>query len=647
MMTHSDRIKAHDGINHILIDLFPAHAMTARPAQIELSHQILDTMLDGGIALFDAGTGIGKTYAYLAAGAAFDRCRAAGGLGFQPILFSTSSIALQNAIQNEYIPFLSDVLMEDGFIDRPIRTVIRKGKSHYVCEERLQKRLKKAGLKKKNRKTADALLTLKTRLDLDEVAQLSNYDRERVCVPQYCDCGRGSCRYLRFLERCHTERFLFHICNHNLLLADAIQYSSGRRPLLPRRAAIVIDEAHKLPEAAWQMFGITVCADDIRAMIDVLKTEQFFLLSDTLRTVSRPLLNRLDEPWDVEYSIDPFLRLLTPIYQTLNKITRQISNMTTRAARRKLYSTLSAVSLLCEGNADLVLYTDEGENGGTILCAATGDLVAQMKRALWSQPCGIVLTSGTLAVGDDFRRFRQAVGLPADSHAVKESVFLSPFDYQQNCLLYLPRRPPRKRGREPTDYYDSLTDETADLIRAAHGHTLALFTSYAELSAVEERLRKKELPYPLFTLRRNAVHTVERFRKTPGSVLLAAGAAWEGFDFPGDCVSLLIIPQLPFPFPDARKERERETYPTLREFIRVVVVPEMQIKLRQGFGRAIRTETDACVTAILDERAAPGSRYYPDVIAALPDMEQTRCFRTIKQFYRAVKPDKYFREGRL
>jgi len=368
MMTHSDRIKAHDGINHILIDLFPAHGMTARPAQIELSHQILDTMLDGGIALFDAGTGIGKTYAYLVAGAAFDRCRAAGGLGFQPILFSTSSIALQNTIQNAYLPFLSDVLIEDGFIDRPIRTVIRKGKSHYVCEERLQKRLKKAGLKRKNRKTADALLTLKTHLDMDDVARLSNYDRERVCVPQYCDCGRDSCRYLRFLERCHTGRFLFHICNHNLLLADAIQYGSGRRPLLPRRAAIVIDEAHKLSEAAWQMFGITVCADDIRALITVLKEEQFFLTADTLRTVSRPLLNRLDESWDATCSIEPFLRLLAPIYRTLDKLTRQISSMMTRAARRKVSSVLLAVSLLCEGNTDLVLYTAEKENGGTILC---------------------------------------------------------------------------------------------------------------------------------------------------------------------------------------------------------------------------------------------------------------------------------------
>jgi len=94
-----------------------------------------------------------------------------------------------------------------------------------------------------------------------------------------------------------------------------------------------------------------------------------------------------------------------------------------------------------------------------------------------------------------------------------------------------------------------------NLIIAAHGHTLVLFTSYAEMSAVEERLQRKHLPYPLFTLRRNAVHTTERFREIPGSVLLAAGAAWEGFDFPGDCVSMLILPRLPFAFPDAIKER--------------------------------------------------------------------------------------------
>jgi len=103
---------------------------------------------------------------------------------------------------------------------------------------------------------------------------------------------------------------------------------------------------------------------------------------------------------------------------------------------------------------------------------------------------------------------------------------------------------------------------------------------------------------------------MERFRKTPGAVLLATGAAWERFDFPGDCVSLLIIPRLPFAFPDALKEKEREGYASLRQFIQSVAVPEMQIKLRQGFGRAIRTESDTCVVAILDERAGRGRRYF-------------------------------------
>ncbi len=155
------------------------------------------------------------------------------------------------------------------------------------------------------------------------------------------------------------------------------------------------------------------------------------------------------------------------------------------------------------------------------------------------------------------------------------------------------------------------------------------------------------MSYPLSTLRCNAVHTTEQFWEISGNVLLATGAAWEGFDFSGDCVSMLIIPRLPFAFPDAMKERECEAYPTLREFIRTVVVPEMQIKLRQGFGRAIRTENDTCVVAILDERTTPGSRYYSDVILALPDMKQTRSFREIKQFYRDVKPNRYFWEGKL
>ena len=163
------------------------------------------------------------------------------------------------------------------------------------------------------------------------------------------------------------------------------------------------------------------------------------------------------------------------------------------------------------------------------------------------------------------------------------------------------------------------------------------------MSAVKDRL-KGQTSYPLFTMGRNAVHTMEQFKSQPGSVLLATGAAWEGFDFPGDCVSLLIIPRLPFAVPDALKEKERENHPTLRLFIRAVVVPEMQIKLKQGFGRAIRTETDTCVVAILDERSTPGQRHHNAMLAALPDMKITDSIEDVVEFIYRLKGPDYFKE---
>ena len=145
---------------------------------------------------------------------------------------------------------------------------------------------------------------------------------------------------------------------------------------------------------------------------------------------------------------------------------------------------------------------------------------------------------------------------------------------------------------------------------------------------------------------RNPSQILTEFRATPGSILLATGAAWEGMDFPGDCVSMLIIPRLPFAYPDAVKEKERENYPTLRAFIQAVVVPEMQIKLRQGFGRAIRTESDTCVIAILDERACRGRRYAQAVSEALPEMRRTGSLREVTMFLREKKPESYFEVGR-
>ena len=636
----NNRQNAHNEIDHIFKDLLPTRNMAERPAQVALCHQMLNAMLEGGIALCDAGTGIGKTYAYLVAGTVYSRFRAACGLGPKPILVSTSSIALQTAARDEYLPLLSDVLTEDGMIVQPLQAVIRKGKSHYVCDARLEQRLGQLDLQKKNWKAGAALLSLRGQLDMDEAAHLSHYDRERVCVPRICDCQREDCRYRAFLEDCDSGRYLFQICNHNLLLADAIHRGSGRKPILPDACALIVDEAHKLPETARQMFGVTLAAEDIRALTHSLRGERFLLAAEVLTDSAKSLLRKLDRPPEGK-PFDHYAKSLAAPERSLTVINRQLHGLLTMPIRRKLDRLSTTVTLFHQGHPDMVFYTEEDAHGGTMLCATIADLTAQLRQTLWRQERPAVLTSATLAVGEDFRRFKEETGLLTDSR-VTESVAPSPFDYQQNCLLYLPKFPPRQKD---AGYYDKLAKEIASLLDASQGHALALFTSYAAMSAVKERLPNHGLRYPLFTMGRSAIHTTEQFKARPGSVLLAAGAAWEGFDFPGDCVSLLIIPRLPFAVPDALKEKERENHPTLRLFIRAVVVPEMQIKLKQGFGRAIRTETDTCVVAILDERAAQGKRYSEDVLAALPEMPVTGSLEEVAKFIRTVKSSDYFMEA--
>ncbi len=638
-MNTDNRQNAHNEIDHIFKDLFPTQAMPERPEQIALSHRMLDAMLEGGIALCDAGTGIGKTYAYLVAGTVFSRFRASSGLEALPILISTSSIALQTAVRDEYLPFLSGLLLEDKQITQPIQAVIRKGKGHYVCDERLERRLGQLDLSKKNWRAGAALLTLRNELDMDEAAHLSSYDQERVCVPQTCDCQREQCRYLLFLESCGTGLFLFQICNHNLLLADAIHRGSGRRPILPDTSALVIDEAHKLPDAARQMFGMTLGMEDIHSLSQSLRAERFLLAAELWHDAAAPLVRKLSKPAGEGHSFDTYARLLAAPERKLKVIHRQLKDLLTRSTRRQVENLAKTVSLFRRDHDGMVLYAMDDGQGGAMLCATISDLTAQLRQTLWRQLRPVILTSGTMAVGEDFRRFKEETGLLADGR-VTESVSLSPFDYEKNCLLYLPQHPPNQKE---ADYYHQLAREIATLLKAAQGHALVLFTSYAAMSAVKERL-KGQTPYPLFTMGRNAVHTMELFKGQPGSVLLATGAAWEGFDFPGDCVSLLIIPRLPFAVPDALKEKEREKYPGLKSFIQAVAVPEMQIKLKQGFGRAIRTETDTCVIAILDERAAKGQRYRKDVLTALPEMPVTSSLREVERFIRRVKADGYFRE---
>ena len=195
---------------------------------------------------------------------------------------------------------------------------------------------------------------------------------------------------------------------------------------------------------------------------------------------------------------------------------------------------------------------------------------------------------------------------------VHEYVADSPFEYQRNCLLYLPKDLKRCR-RGSQEETEMIADHIHSLICSTYGHTLVLFTSYHLMGNVYQMLRD-EIPFPMIEVWRHSPEETTRFKQTDNAVLFAAGSCWEGVDFPGDMVSSLIIVKLPFAVPDPISEAQKKEYDCLKDYIQAVVVPDMQKKLRQGFGRALRTETDTCVVSILDERAGEDGRYHEEQI---------------------------------
>jgi len=637
---------AHEEIDHIFCDLFPRKGMAQRTEQIKLSHMMFDSMLEHRIALCDAGTGIGKTYAYLVAGIVYGRYRQFNDYCWMPVVISTSSIALQNAVLHDYLPFLSSLLMEANMTDQPIRGILRKGKSHYVCQDRLEHRLTQITKAKGRHKRQRVLESLACDLDLDHADGLGSFDRSQVCVPSHCKCDRQQCGYKHFLQQAGRKDYLFQICNHNLLLADMIHRDSERKPILPAGCCIIMDESHKLLDAARQMLGLSLTGDDLTDLLAELQQEGYEEFERFLRFSLRKLRSMLDQPPEA-HSLDEYAAVMPMPYCLLTEFMRQ--HLLAGSLRSRIQRIISAMdAVTCQHSLDnRVCYLAANDAGGTDLLVSTYRLDRELSRILWQQRKGMILTSGTLAVGTDFSRFRLESGL-SNNGRVEEAVALSPFDYSSNCLQYLPKHPvhfPRS-DHDTEGYYDRLAGQIIELLDASSGHGLVLFTSYTMMEAVGERLRQENLLYPIYTLRKHQSSLLKQFRNHPGAVLLATGSAWEGMDFPGDQVSMLIIPRLPFGIPDELGERKRAEYETLKDYIQKEVVPEMQIKLRQGFGRAVRTETDTCVVAVLDERCVPGKRYYKAMHNALPDgIPETRELAEITEFMLDRKTNEYFREG--
>lgn len=647
--------RAHQEVEKIFRVLLPEQGLAVREEQIRLCHEMLNTLLGERIALCDAGVGIGKTYAYLVACVLMRKysiLMERNSLPKQhPVVVSTSSIALQKAILSEYVPFLSRVLVEQGIIQTPLRAVVRKGKEHFVCDNRLEQRIEAIRHKQKNAVQREALLSLRKHYDMDTVKDLSGFDRRLVCVPKFCprECpGRQTCRYQRYLEESKKQDMFLQICNHNYLLADAFHRREEYKPLLTDYRALVVDEAHKLPEAARQMFGKNLCMDDIREIAYYLEREHQNVEARTLKAGMYSIFTIIGESHIFSHGIKENFQLtgecefcLWEGIQMIERMMEQLKGVVPKWVLNRLQEAKEVLECFLQKNSKYVLHLRMDKEKIPVLCAASREIPQLLREMLWDreQALSVILTSGTLKAGKGFARTLQMTGLEGRTD-VQSYVAESPFAYEENCLLYLPKTL-RKCKRGSREEVEMVAGQIHSLICSTYGHTLVLFTSYTLMGSVYQILRDG-IPFPMIEIWRHSQEEILRFKTMENAVLFAAGSCWEGVDFPGDMVSSLIIVKLPFAVPDPISEAEKETYESLEDYIQAIIVPDMQKKLRQGFGRAIRTETDTCVVSILDFRAVKGGKYHEDVMCALPPCQMAEELREVQDFIRSRKGVEYY-----
>lgn len=242
-----------------------------------------------------------------------------------------------------------------------------------------------------------------------------------------------------------------------------------------------------------------------------------------------------------------------------------------------------------------------------------------------------------------FSFFKDDLGISGclNQYSVSEFSCDSPFDYKNHTRLYISENVPSPGMKNP-DYIPAVAKEIVQLIRATHGHTAVLFTSYKALNAVYDLVKDDLKEYPLIKMSRSNKNAITQFKESGNGVLFASGSMWEGVDCARDILSSVIIVRLPFPLQTQAMEHKKKSCASMQEFVQKFAVPQMIIKLRQGAGRLIRTETDTGILAILDVRAAKKGTHRNRVLKALHKYPLVNSIEEIADFIGSVKQASYF-----
>ncbi len=624
-------------LNKIFEEILPQNGMVLRKQQLELALQILDGFKNNSISLCEAEVGTGKTHAYILASVVHNLFESIK----KSTVIATPTIALQNAITNEYLPQISDILVANKIIARPLRCTVRKGKNHYVCEYKLNAFLK--GIQKQDYEPL-FLTYLKNILYQTNQAELdglpiSEYVKDKICVSS-CDktCKfNSSCRYKRFLREISLYNYDFQIVNHNYFIADILLKKETDKSLLQEYGQIVIDEVHNLPDAIKDMYSVSLKSNDIPDLVDkLIKLNKCSKGKyENLLSANRLLFNFLDKQENTCIKVTHgFNNKVKAILKDLEKSSETTTDCLIKKQIDKTANNLVAVM---KKNKNIIWLTKE--NQIITLSFLSINLEKKLDKDLWSLNIPTILTSGTISVDGDFSHIEKNLGLYKHSDRILQSHTSSPYNFEKQALIYLPKNMPFPRT-DNDEYKEIISEKITDIIKSTHGHTLILFTSYKMMDKVFHEINNKSLPYLMFMMSKGKLNIIDEFRHSKNGVLFASDSAGEGIDLPGDILSSLIVVRLPFPIPNAVSEYEITQNGCFEEYLSSDIVPQMIIKLRQWIGRGIRRETDTCVFTILDPRAS--GRYNKIILNSLPNMPVTTSITDVSQFILDNKTLDYF-----
>jgi ATP-dependent DNA helicase DinG len=597
-----------------------------RPGQVDMARAVLRAFEEKRHLIVEAGTGTGKTLAYLVPAVA----SALAGRG--RVIVSTGTKNLQEQLMEKDIPFLQNVL------PRRFAATYMKGRSNYLCLNRLG-RAESApvldGLEEVD--YFEEVCDWSKVTQIGDRAELANLPeslsfwrhidaRPDSCLGQKCP-DFDPCFITRMRERAREADIV--VVNHHLFFADLALRNGNYGSVLPDYTAVILDEAHLIEDVASEYFGSQVSnyqIDDLLRDIDMLRLEEAEVDREVTKSAER-LSHFADDFWmgfrdgrgeEGRYPIVPgtFARRLTSgqweatplgdLYSALDgAITRLETTLDairdktpeTEAVVRRLRQVRFDLQFIVTGTDRKFVYWLERRGRGVFLRASPIDVAGLLQDKLFDEVPTVVLTSATLSSGGNFAFIRDRLGLDQADDLIAESVF----DYQNQAIMYLPPTMPDPRSRE---WSDAAADEVIKILNATEGRAFVLSTSLAGMQSLFENVWA-EIEYPcLVQGSASKGQLLKRFRETPNAVLFATSSFWQGVDVRGEQLSCVIIDKLPFAVPTDPIVAARQRYiedsggSSFHEYS----VPQAIISLKQGLGRLIRSTTDRGVLAVLDPR---------------------------------------------